>query len=118
EGGTTSESVTIARDATAPLVAVTGVADGATYVLGEVPEAGCATDDATSGVATAATLTTTGDDDGIGNHTATCDGATDTAGNPQAASVSVSYTVTPPPDDTPPVITVDVDGTVGDAGWY
>ncbi|MCO5176855.1 MAG: hypothetical protein M9890_07805 [Thermomicrobiales bacterium] len=38
-GGTSRESVTIKRDATAPLVTVTGVTDGATYSFGAVPDA-------------------------------------------------------------------------------
>lgn len=54
-GGTAIESVTIKRDATAPYVTLTGVEDGAVYGADAVPEAGCVTEDATSGVATDAT---------------------------------------------------------------
>ena len=81
-------------DRTAPVVTVTGVSDGANYAQGSVPDAGCATTDALSGVATAATLTVTGGNpDGTGTFTATCAGAMDNAGN-AAGPVSATYTVT------------------------
>jgi hypothetical protein len=93
EGGTSEESLTLSRDATPPTVAVTGVADGAVYTLGAVPEAACDTQDATSGVSTAATVTLEGaNPDGTGQITATCAGATDQAGN-AADPVAASYTV-------------------------
>ena len=95
DGGTNSVSVTIQRDATAPVVSVTGVADGATYILGDVPAASCTTSDALSGVATPASLSLSGGDaDGVGTITATCDGAFDNAGN--SGSASVVYTVITP----------------------
>src|SRR5690606_22713553 len=81
--------VTIRRDATAPDVAVTGIADGAVYTLGDVPAAGCTTTDATSGVATAATISTSGGP--VGQITATCSSAVDNAGN--VSSASATYTV-------------------------
>ncbi|MEZ4681470.1 MAG: hypothetical protein R2932_45385 [Caldilineaceae bacterium] len=59
-GGNSSESVTVKRDATVPVVVVTGVSDGASYTLGSVPTAACATSDATSGVATQATVSVAG----------------------------------------------------------
>jgi hypothetical protein len=71
-----------------PVVSVTGVTDGATYTLGSVPAAGCSTSDATSGVATSATLSTTGGP--VGSVTATCSGAKDNAGNTNSASVTYS----------------------------
>lgn len=80
-------------DTTPPVVAVTGVSDGAAYTLGAVPQAGCSTTDADSGVATEATLSLSGGTAlGVGSFTATCSGAVDNAGN-QADAVSVSYTV-------------------------
>ncbi|MEZ4713427.1 MAG: glycine-rich protein [Caldilineaceae bacterium] len=98
DGGSSSESVTIKRDVTMPVVTVTGVSDGAGYTVGSVPTAACDTSDATSGVATQATVTVTGGNpDGTGNFTATCSGAADNAGN-SADAVSVSYTVTAPVD--------------------
>lgn len=92
--GTTSYVVNV--DKTAPVVAVTGVSDGASYAYGSVPVAACDTQDATSGVAGAAVLEVVGGDlDGIGSFTATCSSATDNAGN-SSSPVSVSYTVLPP----------------------
>lgn len=80
-------------DSTPPLVAVTGVSDGAVYTLGAVPEAGCSTTDAGSGVATEATLSLSGGTAlGVGSFTATCSGAVDNAGN-VADPVSAGYTV-------------------------
>lgn len=109
---------TVKVDKTAPVVTVTGVSAGATYELGSVPTAGCSTTDALSGVATQASLSVTGGNpDGTGSFTATCSGATDIADN-SAAPVSASYTVTPPPDTTAPVITPNVVGTLGANGWY
>ena len=85
-------SVHFVVDATPPVVTVTGVADGATYLLGSVPAAGCATTDP-SGVRTPATLQVTGGDgSGAGAFTATCSGAVDSVGN-TAASVSVHYRI-------------------------
>jgi hypothetical protein len=84
-----SNIVTVQIDRTAPVVLVTGVANGATYTLGSVPAAACSTSDALSGVATAATLSLSGS--GAGSYTATCAGARDNAGN--SGSASVSYTV-------------------------
>jgi len=104
-GGTATQSVTIRRDATAPAIAVTGVTQGATYTLGSVPAGGCATTDALSGVATNATVSTSGGP--TGSVTTTCGGAVDNAGN-AAASVSVGYTVLAPP----PVLSIDANGTL------
>jgi hypothetical protein len=76
-------------DKTAPVVTVTGVTDGATYVLGSVPTPGCQTSDALSGVAANASLSTSGGP--VGSVTATCSGALDNAGN--AGSASATYQV-------------------------
>jgi hypothetical protein len=69
---------------------VTGVTSGAKYATTTGPVASCATADAVSGVATAATITHTSTDRGV--HTVICAGAVDTAGN-TAAPVTVTYTV-------------------------
>jgi hypothetical protein len=83
----------ISIDTTPPVVAVTGVAQDAIYVLGAVPGAGCSTGDALSGVATPAALSLSGGTSaGVGTFTATCGGAQDRAGN-HAAAVSVGYSV-------------------------
>jgi hypothetical protein len=85
--------VTIKRDGTSPTVNVTNVTGGAQYTLGSAPVADCSTSDATSQVATPASVTVTPNDPtGVGSFTATCAGALDNAGNP-AAPVSVSYDV-------------------------
>jgi hypothetical protein len=82
----------ISIDTTAPAVAVTGVSQGAVYILGAVPAAGCSTSDALSGVNASATLAVTGGvAPGVGTFAAACSGATDTAGN--TASASATYTV-------------------------
>lgn len=78
-------------DKTAPAVAVTGVTNGATYIVGGVPAAGCTTTDALSGVAASATLSSTGGP--LGSVTVTCAGAADVAGN-AGATVTATYTVT------------------------
>jgi hypothetical protein len=89
----TLDSGAISIDRTPPTVSVTGVAQGAAYLLGAVPQAGCSTSDALSGVATPASPTITGGTaNGVGAFTATCSGATDRAGN-VAPAASVSYSV-------------------------
>ena len=94
DGGTNSVSVTIQRDATAPVTSVIGVSDGGNYILGSVPSVVCDTQDSTSGVSTAASLMLTGGNlDGTGTFTATCDGALDYAGNP-GTPANVTYSVT------------------------
>jgi hypothetical protein len=115
----TAATATISLDKTAPTVTVTGVSEGSSYVLGSVPSADCDTTDALSGVATNATPSVTGGNpDGTGTFTAACSGGVDNSGN-TAASVSVTYTVTPPASDTtPPVITPNITGTLGTNGWY
>ena len=93
-GGTNSITATIKRDATSPVVAVTGVTGGSTYILGAVPAAGCSTTDAISDVGTNATLNLTGGNTlGVGSFSATCSGAKDNAGN-AAGPVSAHYNVT------------------------
>lgn len=92
-GNTGDASYNVRVDKTAPTVSVTGVTDGGQYVLGAGPAPSCKTTDNLSGVATAATVSITTPPGGVGSFTATCSGAVDIAGNPQAASVSVTYTV-------------------------
>ncbi len=81
-------------DTTAPTVLVNGVTNGATYLLGSVPAASCSTSDALSGVATAASLSSSGGP--LGPVTAICGGALDAAGNPGSASATynVKYNFT------------------------
>lgn len=92
-------SVTFKIDSDAPAVSVTGPTNGASYIVGGVPAAGCSTTDPVSGVATNASLSITGGNAwGAGQFTATCSGARDNAGN--TASASVQYTVTCTPTKT------------------
>jgi hypothetical protein len=80
-------------DTTPPLVTVTGVTEGSTYVLGAVPQVGCSTTDEGSGVAIEASLSSSGGNTlGVGNFTATCSGALDNAGNPGNTAI-VHYNV-------------------------
>jgi len=81
-------------------------------VLWTAEPASCSTTDATSGVATAASVSfLTSGAHGVGEFTATCAGAVDHAGN-VAAPVSVGYSVAYafgglfPPVDNPPVVNV------------
>lgn len=79
-------------DLTPPIVAVTGVANGATYQLGSVPAAGCSTSDALSGVETSAAVAVTGGtSNGVGVFSVACTGARDRAGN--TGSAVATYTV-------------------------
>ena len=83
----------VPRDTVPPAVLLTGVTEGATYLLGAVPSATCTTTDDASGVRTPATLLISGGDaNGVGSITATCTGALDNVGN-VAADVSVHYRV-------------------------
>lgn len=76
-------------DLTPPLATVTGVTQGAVYDLNSVPQAGCSTSDALSGVAAPAVLSITGGtSNGVGTYTVSCTGARDLAGNTASAAVS------------------------------
>ena len=78
---------------TAPRVKVTGVQDSATYILGDVPTAGCETYDNLSGIVTEATISLTGGNPyGTGTFIATCSSAMDKAGN-SSTEVTVKYMV-------------------------
>jgi cysteine-rich repeat protein len=91
-GQPVSASVSFKIDQTPPSVNVTGVTDGAQYLLGSVPAAACATTDATSGVATAAVLAAPPDHTTIGFKSVQCVGAKDHAGNSADSSVT-TYSV-------------------------
>jgi hypothetical protein len=89
-GGTSIESVTIKRDATAPTVSlVDGPVDGASYYFGSVPAAPtCEASDDTSGLAGPCSVSYYGTT--VGKHTVKAS-ATDNAGNSNSASAT--YTV-------------------------
>jgi hypothetical protein len=110
-GNSASDSRTFLIDQSPPVVAVTGVTNGATYPLGSVPVALCNTTDTTSGVALPAAVTVTGGSNGVGGFTTTCSGADDNAGN-HATQVSARYAVVYPftgffaPVDNPPIVNI------------
>jgi len=122
-GGTSDATASIKRDATAPVVTITGMADGNTYILSAVPEAGCSTTDAGSGVAAEATLSLSGGNSlGVGSFSAACSGAADNAGN-SASPVSVKYNVTfqfdgfSAPVDNPSVLNIAKAGQTIPLKW-
>src|SRR5437588_1544944 len=87
-------SLTVRVDKTPPVVQITGVSDGGTYLVGAAPAPGCSSGDSLSGSATSATLTVTGGNSyGVGTFIATCNGASDVAGN-IARSLTATYIVT------------------------
>jgi hypothetical protein len=90
-GGTSSESVTIKRDATRPNVAFVGggISGGASYDFGEVPAAPtCSASDETLGLASPCNVT--GYSEAVGSRTLKAT-ATDNAGN--KATITRDYTV-------------------------
>ena len=96
-------------DRTAPVVVVTGVTDGAAYDLSSVPQAGCSTSDALSGVAASAVVAVNGGtSNGVGTFLVTCTGARDHAGNTSSAGASyrVHYVFTGfvAPVNNPPIV--------------
>jgi hypothetical protein len=103
-GGTTTESVTIKRDATAPVVQLFTPANDATYEQVAIVNADYGCDDALSGVASCIGPVATG----VAIDTATAEAksfavtATDTAGN--STTVTHNYTVS---ESTPPVDAID-----------
>jgi hypothetical protein len=75
-------------DTVAPTVSIGGVSDGATYVVGAAPKVTASATDATSGLASPASVSTTGGTaNGVGTFTVTAT-ATDRAGNTGTATVT------------------------------
>ena len=108
-GGTSSNSVTIKRDATAPTLAPTVSPNPVLLNVTATATANAA--DALSGLASSScdpVSTRSG-----GTQTVTCR-ATDQAGNNREANAA--YTVIT--DTTAPTITAQVSGTLGNNGWY
>lgn len=117
-GGTTTKSVTIKRDATPPLMNFATPANGAVYAQGETVKASYNCNDAASGINTCTGTVANGStlDLSTAGSKSVKITASDQAGN--TASNTVSYTVKPPADTTPPVISATVNGTQGNNGWY
>ncbi len=114
-GGTSSESVTVKRDAIDPLATISVPVSGMSYARGTVVAADYTCSDATSGIASCIGDVPLGepiDAATLGAKTFTVT-ATDAAG--RTTTATRIYTVT---DATPPAITANVAGTQGAAGWY
>ncbi len=92
-GGTASASVTVKRDATAPVIAFGG--NAGSYTVDQQVSITCSASDAMSGLASSTCPGASGDAYafGVGSHTLNAS-ATDNAGNQSSASTSYSVTVT------------------------
>jgi hypothetical protein len=109
-GGTTTKTVNIRRDATAPALAP--VATPNPVALGEAVTVAANADDALSGLATSSCDPPASTTPGPASVMCT---ATDLAGN--IASAAASYTVIVV-DTTAPIVTPTVSGPLGANGWY
>lgn len=92
-GGTDRKSVTIKRDATAPVIAFGG--NASSYTVDQQVNITCSATDAMSGLASSSCPGASGDaySLGVGSHTLNAS-ATDNAGNRSAASTSYTVSVT------------------------
>jgi hypothetical protein len=100
---------------TAPVVSVTGVANGATYERSSVPQPECSVVDAEDTNESATPQISNGPYDALGSHAVTC---SYTDGGSIIRSATATYTVVRDRDTTAPVITETVTGTMGSNGWY
>ncbi|MEV6601497.1 Neogenin [Actinoplanes sp. NPDC051346] len=91
-GNTTTNTLSLNVDKTAPVVTVLGAVNGKVYGAEATPLVSCRTTDQGSGVATQAKVTHTSTERGL--HTVICSGGVDKAGNTSPA-VTVKYTVEP-----------------------
>jgi hypothetical protein len=101
-GGTTTQSVTIKRDATAPDIAIdSGISDGDVFEKGQVPsEPACTATDGASGI-DGQGCQVLGYSTEVGKHTITFT-ATDNAGNKATQEVSYSINDKPPQQELQP----------------
>lgn len=106
--------ITVTRPNTKPALSISGVSNGATYVIGSVPTATCDVTDPEDGSSSfAATLsgTLTG---GLGSQTATCDY---TDGDGLAADTrTATYSIVAPPNTAPVVSVTGVDAATYEIG--
>ena len=118
-GGTSSKSVTIKRDATAPKATIVSPANGATYTQGQTVKASYSCADSTSGVnsCTGTVANSANLDFSAAGTKSFSVNSSDQAGNTTTASISYTV-VSSPQDSTPPVIQATVKGTQGNNGWY
>ncbi|MCO5175761.1 MAG: hypothetical protein M9890_02160 [Thermomicrobiales bacterium] len=108
DGGSTTESVTVKRDATAPTLSPT--IDPTVILFNSEATATSNATDTLSGVASQNCPSV--DTASLGEHMITCT-ATDIAGN--SATADFTYTVN---DATAPSVEATLDGTLGNDGWY
>jgi len=100
-GGTTASSVTIKRDATAPLIHYSG--NAGSYSFNHAVSISCAASDALSGVSSTTCADVSGPASSFGLGTTTLSAsATDLAGNTGTGSTSFTVVVTPP--DVGPIV--------------
>jgi hypothetical protein len=106
--------ITITQPAnTKPSVAITGVSNGSSHVVGSVPKATCSVTDTQDGPSSfAATLSGALSAAGLGDQTATCN-YTDKGGL-KADTKSVTYSIVAPPNTKP---TVAIGGVTDDATY-
>jgi len=118
-GGTSTQSVTVKRDATRPSTSITTPPAGATYTLNQTVPADYRCGDATSGIASCTGTVPDGaaiDTSSSGTKSFSLT-AEDNAGNRRIRTVD--YTVQGgTTDNSPPVVIPVVTGTLGANGWY
>ncbi len=105
---TTTESLTIRFNTPTGVTAI--ALDGATATPGEMKFADCGSDQTVQFTASSSAV--------AGNYTVTAETVANSSGGTFVNQVSIPITVSAPPDSTPPVITKDLTGTVGNNGWY
>ncbi len=118
-GGTSSQSVTVKRDATPPKATIVSPANGATYTQGQTVKASYSCVDSTSGVnsCTGTVANSANLDLSAAGTKSFSVNSSDQAGNTTTASISYTV-VSSAQDSTPPVIQAIVKGTQGNNGWY
>ena len=112
-GGSATGSAFVKRDATPPVITVTG--NAGTYTWGQTIAIACVASDATSGIAEDGCVSTNAPASGFaaGPHTIEVS-ARDRAGNTTVDHYTFEIVV----DVTPPEIASSVAGTLGNNGWY
>jgi hypothetical protein len=98
--------ITIIQPNTKPTVSLSGVTDGASYVIGQVPTATCSVTDPEDGPRSFAAALSGSLTDGLGTQTASCN-YTDQGGL-KADTKSATYSIVPPPNTKPSVAVTGV----------
>lgn len=120
KGGTSTQSVTIKRDATRPSTEIASPASGASYALNQAVKASYSCGDATAGVASCTGTVANGStiDTSASGAKSFSVTAEDNAGNRTTRTVDYTVEGAATGDTTPPVVTPAVTGTLGANGWY